>query len=96
MTRKRLAAALLAPVFAAAGFAAAEALALPADGPLPDPDAIRERLGVAGYLAALGAGAVALPYSLAARRPHGVVLAGLGFGACFAGGAALALGTALF
>ena len=94
MTRKRFAVALLAPVFAAAGFAAAAAFALPADGPLPDPDALRDRLGVAGYVAALGAGAVALPYSLAARRPHGVVLAGLGFGACFAGGVALALALA--
>ena len=91
MTGKRLAFALLAPVFAAAGFAAA-VFALPTDG--SDPAALRDRLGVAGYVAALGAGAVALPYSLAARRPHGVVLAGLGFGACFAGGAALALALA--
>lgn len=92
MTRKRLAAALLAPVFAAAGFAAAAAFAFP--GPHTDPDALRDRLGVAGYVVALGAGTVALPYSLAARRPHGVVFAGLGFGACFAGDAAFAIGLA--
>ena len=58
------------------------------------PIALRDRLGVAGCVAALGAGAVALPYSPAARQPHGVVLAGLGFGACFAAGIAVALAQA--